>query len=111
MTIIKTVNFSSFCDAFIKADREKNFSYKGKRALFDYLENVSEDCGISFELDAIALCCEYDEGDYSEIAHNYRIDLSDCEDEDDKIQAVRDHLENESLIVNEDDGVFVYAVF
>lgn len=111
MAIVKTVYFSDFCDAFTEAGRENNFSYKGKRALFDYLEDLSDDCGKDFELDVVALCCEYSEGTYFEIAHNYRIDLSDCEDEDEKIETVREHLENESCIVGEDNGVFVYAVF
>ena len=112
MAIVKTVTFSVFCDAFVKADRGNSFSYKGKRALFDYLEELSVQCEKDFELDVIALCCDYNEDDYSEIAHNYSIDLSDCEDEDEKIEVVRDYLENETTIIGEDDdGAFVYAVF
>jgi hypothetical protein len=58
--IKQTVNFSQFCDSF--SDTYKNnFSYEGKRALFDYLEQLSEDTGEDIELDTIALCCEYTE--------------------------------------------------
>ena len=35
----QTVNFSQFCDAFKLMDRNGQFTYEGKRALFDYLEN------------------------------------------------------------------------
>ena len=36
--MIKTIGFCEFCDSF--SDTYKNnFSYEGKRALFDYLEN------------------------------------------------------------------------
>jgi hypothetical protein len=56
--IKQTVNFSQFCDSF--SDTYKNnFSYEGKRALFDYLEQLSEDTGEDIELDTIALCCDY----------------------------------------------------
>ena len=40
---------------------KNNFTYEGKRALFDYLENLEEDTGTEIELDTIALCCEYSE--------------------------------------------------
>ena len=58
--MIEYVNFSRFCDSF--SDTYKNnFSYEGKRALFDYLEQYEEDAGEKIELDTIALCCEYTE--------------------------------------------------
>ena len=41
--------------------REDQFTYKGKRALFDYLEEMSEGMDEPIELDVIALCCEYSE--------------------------------------------------
>lgn len=43
--IKQTVNFSQFCDSFSDTYKD-NFSYEGKRALFDYLEDLSEDTGI-----------------------------------------------------------------
>lgn len=60
--MIKTVNFSDFCDEFSKTETYKNnFSYEGKRALFDYLERLEEDTSNPIELDIVALCCEYSE--------------------------------------------------
>ena len=56
------VGFSQFCDAF--SDTYKgNFTYAGKRALFDYLEGLEEDTGEEIVLDTVALCCEYSEHD------------------------------------------------
>jgi len=60
--IFQAVGFSQFCDAFL-GDRNATFSYKGKRALFDYLENYSEETGEIVELDIVALCCDYTEYD------------------------------------------------
>ena len=63
--------FSQFCDSFSETYKD-NFSYEGKRALFDYLEQISEDMGEDIELDPIALCCEYSEySDADECAREY----------------------------------------
>ena len=107
-----TVTFSDFVDAFRHAGRQGTFSYDGLRALFDYLEEVERDIGKEFELDPIALCCEYAEDDAESIAEQYAIDLSDCEDDDDKEEAVQDYLaENTGLVASLPGGVFVYRQF
>ena len=107
-----TVTFSDFVDAFRLANRQGNFSYDGLRALFDYLEEVERDIGKEFELDPIGLCCEYAEDDAESIAEQYAIDLSDCEDDDDKEEAVQDYLqENTGLVARLPGGVFVYRQF
>jgi len=62
------------------------------------------------ELDVIALCCDYAEGSADEIASDYSIDLSDCDD-DEKEDAVREYLENHTSIVGETSTGFVYAKF
>lgn len=62
--MITIVNFSDFCDAFYKfEDRRDTFSYAGKLALFDYLEEYSENTGEHTVLDVIAFCCEFTEYD------------------------------------------------
>ena len=60
--MIKQVNFNEFCDWFSKSDSYKNnFSYDGKKALFDYLEEYEESTGEQIEFDMVAICCEYSE--------------------------------------------------
>jgi hypothetical protein len=59
----QTINFSQFRDAFNGSQYQNNFSYDGKIALFDYLEELEEDTGEEIELDIIALCCDYTEYD------------------------------------------------
>jgi hypothetical protein len=56
-----TITETTFKDAFTKANRGDNFSYEGLSALFDYFEQIEQDCGIDIELDVIAICCEYSE--------------------------------------------------
>ena len=57
----QSIGFCQFVDAFRACGRENQFSYAGKRALFDYLEEMAEDTGEEYCLDIIALCCEFSE--------------------------------------------------
>lgn len=52
----KTISLSDFQDAF-QAVRPNNFTRDGLEALFNYLEEVAPD----YDLDVIALCCEFTE--------------------------------------------------
>ena len=107
-----SVNFSQFCDAFSNMGREDQFSYDAKRVLFDYLEQYGEDTGEEVELDVIAICCEYSEETWEEIADNFSIDTSDCEDEDEGKQAVEEYLlDNTSVVGVLASNSIVYAQF
>ena len=65
------INFSQFCDAFGE-ERKNQFTYEGKKALFEYIEQYEEKTGTESELDIIALCCEYTEyEDLKELQNNY----------------------------------------
>lgn len=55
----QTVTYYAFEKAFHDCDRFDQFGYAALRALFDYLEELEEDCGAEFELDVIALCCDW----------------------------------------------------
>lgn len=107
----KSVNFSQFCDAFRDMGRNENFSYEGKKVLFEYLEQYEDDTGEEIELDVIALCCEYSEMTIDEVIDYYRIDVSKCDDDDDKEDVVREYLENHTSVVGEVSGGFVFAEF
>lgn len=109
-----TVSFTDFCDAFRSMDRNDNFSYEGKRAMFDYLDQYEADCGVELEFDVIALCCEYNEDHWQDIADNYGIDLSEFDEDDDesKMDCVKEYLEYRTQLVGElDNGCFVYGAF
>jgi len=69
----QTVTFNAFVDEFNRfEDRKDQFSYQGKRSLFEYLEYYEEDTGEQIELDIVALCCEFTEYDSLEEFHkNY----------------------------------------
>jgi len=60
----ETVTVYRFRDAFRQSDTYKNnFSYEGLHALFEYFEELEDDCGEEFEFDMIGVCGEYTEYD------------------------------------------------
>ena len=59
--MIETITEHTFIDTMTKKDN--GFSYDGSKALFDYLEQLEEDCDIKIEFDPIAFRCEYVEYD------------------------------------------------
>lgn len=85
------VNLYDFERAFVDRGREDQFTYEGKKALFEYLENYEEDTGEEIEFDVIALCCEYTE--YKNI-EEFRADYSseeyhNIEDIENKTQVIK----------------------
>jgi hypothetical protein len=106
-----TVNFYTFRAAFL-SQRPNNFSSEGLSALWDYFEEYEDSCGTEMELDVVAICCDFSEEKWQDIAQNYDIDLSDCEDDEEKAQKVQEYLEEEGAFVGEgEEGSFVYRCF
>ena len=56
-----TVTEFQFVDSFRAAGRESQFSRPALFALFDYLEDYEDSCGVELELDPIGICCEFAE--------------------------------------------------
>lgn len=92
----ETVNFSQFCDRFRDMGRNDNFTYSGKHALFDYLEEYEEGTGEEVELDVISLCCDYTEYEnLKELQENYT-DIESIEE-----------LEEHTTVIKVDDESFI----
>jgi hypothetical protein len=107
-----TIDFADFREAFRRYDRESSYSREGLMMLFDYFESYEEETGEEIELDVIAICCEYDENHWEDVAASYSIDLADFDDEEEKIEAVRDYLNDQTTLVGEPlFGTFIYTVF
>ena len=82
--IIETVNEHSFTEAF-RQIRPDNFSYEGQKALYEYLEDLSEDIGTPIELDVISICCDYSEYEsFEDLKKDYRYHFKD-------VESLRDH--------------------
>jgi hypothetical protein len=101
-------NASQFRDEFRAHNRGDQFSYEGLGLLFDYLEEIDPD----YDLDVIALCCDYSEENPEGIAKNYGFDLEGCETEADIAAAVLDYLHNQTSVVGvTSSGSIIYANF
>lgn len=75
----QTVTEYEFVNAFDKMDRGGSFTRTGRVALYEYLTELEEDCGIELDLDVIAICCDFTEyADEDEVRKAYGLD----EDED-----------------------------
>lgn len=100
-----TVTESMFKDAFVRMNRADNFSSAGLSALFEFLEDMEKDIGEEYELDVIALCCDFSEGHYSSIASDYGIDGD--------FDTLLEYLEGETLVIHadEDTGKILYRNF
>ena len=55
-----TINFNTFNDWFVEL-RPNNFSYDGRKALFDHLEQLEDELDQKIKFDPIVFCCEYSE--------------------------------------------------
>lgn len=105
-----TVNFSEFRDSFQEI-RPDNFSYEGLRHLFSWLEQYEEDTGEEVELDVIAICCDFSEDTFQNIADQYDFDLSQYETDEEKQEAVADYLSNQGVYVGEAGECIIYRNF
>jgi hypothetical protein len=117
----QTVNNTDFHSAFGYMNRLNNFTYEARNALFEYLEQLEEDTGVEYELDVIALCCEYSQDTWQNVADNYNIDLLPDEEYEDytleqvweaRQKIVKDYLEENTIVIDSfDDGTILYIVF
>lgn len=73
MAVVDTIyNGYQLQRLFEQCDRGNHFSYEGYDALFEYLDNFSDETGEDFKVDVIALCCDFTEYEsWEEIYDNY----------------------------------------
>lgn len=88
--MIKTLTFNDFVDEFARAGRKDSFTYKGKRLLFDYLEETDPD----YDLDVVELDCEYTEYYIDDLLEEYGVD-----DENDLTEVTIVSREGNTVIV------------
>lgn len=111
--IIQTITSETmFIEAFRKMDRMDNFSIDGLKALYEFLEDMSQDTGKDYKLDVIALCCDFSEESVENIVSNYSIDVEeDAEDYKDYVEEVVEALNNETFAIALDNGKILYQAF
>jgi hypothetical protein len=109
----QTVNFCDFCDAFRNHGRQDSFSHEGKRALFDWIEEIDEDCGRETELDVVALDCEFSEHASAldcikDMGYGFEPGWHDDDDGDDpRERNALEWLNNRTTVITFDGGVII----
>jgi hypothetical protein len=107
-----TVYLNEFRNYFNQI-RPDNFTYEGLEVLYDYLLGYEDSTGEEIDLDVIALCCDYCESTYEQIAKDYGIGEGEDLQPEDIPQAVIDYLNDNTTIVGElEDGkTIIYQNF
>lgn len=103
----KTITEHDFVQAFTAHNRENQFSVKARKELFQYLEECEAGSGTEFELDVVALCCEYTEYDSIKECVEAFSNLDEfemCESNDDYRDVFASYTQ---VIVWEDDCVLI----
>lgn len=111
MAIVLNVSETMFLETFRSMGRQEQFSYDAMRALYAYLEDMSDDIGQDVELDVVALCCEYTQESFDDVADNYSIDTSYAVDEDDRIELILQHLDENTSVIWHDGETVLFQVF
>lgn len=96
--MIKEITFSTFCDEFINSGRSNDFSYKGKKVLFNHLESLEEELGSQIELDIVGICCEYAEENLASVLSTCGLDTLE-------------ELEKRTRVLNVDGTNIIYEVY
>jgi len=88
-----------FVKRFDDYSRSENFSYEGRLALFEYLEECGES-SLGIELDVVTICCEYTEDTLGNLLIQY-----------DFIESL-EHLEDHTMVIPvPDNGTYIIQNF
>ena len=71
----QTIGYTEFYATFKAYDRLDNFPNGGLRVLWDWLEDYEQSTGEELELDVVALCCDFCQMSFKEIAWSYQLEL------------------------------------
>lgn len=93
----KDISKFEFMEEFRGCDRDNQFSYDALNALYDYLEEYDPE----YELDVIALCCDFSEDLFEDAIEVERDENGDIDVE----KAVNDLSERTVVIWHDDEAV------
>ena len=108
----QSVNLYDFERAFVTADMADNFSYHGKKALFEYLEQYEDDTAEQMELDVIGICCDFSEYKSAlEALQDYDRGVYESEeyDDTDAEEKALAWFEDQTTVLSFDGGVIIQA--
>jgi hypothetical protein len=100
---ISNIGFCSFCDGFSETYKN-NFSYEGKKALYDYLIEYEDSTNTEIEMDIVAFCCEFNEFEnieeyMGEYDYTTKIKKEDYQNDEDFKKAVFEYIEEKTTLI------------
>ena len=118
MALIEKISSSDLYNMACRMNRGDNFGYKGWNSIGDYLENLSDDIGEDVEVDIVGICCDYsmsesisdwweEYGDYSDIDSDEWEEM----DEKEKLDAIKEYLQDNTSIVCCDEDCIIWQAF
>lgn len=123
--IVQTITMSGFTAAFSAMGRDAQFTHYGLECLFDYLDEYAEESGKPYELDVIAICTEYTEHNSPAEFFDYDSDaaaewngIADDNgyfyagangNEDEKLDFIRDYLNDRTMVVCCEEDCILFA--
>lgn len=114
MGIKNEVSESEFIRGFEESQYKDNYSTNGLRALYEYLEDLSEDIGEDINFDVVAIACDFNEyKDVNEYLENYNtdIDREGYDDEKDYFEAVKEEIQDKTTFIKVDDDAFIIQAY
>lgn len=103
-----TITKNDFVQAFLtSSERKEQFSYDALGELFDYLDQLENECDQSTEFDMIAICCawcEYADLDAVIAAYSGSFTFNDGATDDEKAVEIREN----TTLIEFDGGVIIH---
>ena len=94
--IYQELNIHEFREAFHKMGRGEQFSHEALGALYDYFNDIGED----YELDVIAICCDfYEYKNVEGFSKDYGLDCKSWDDAREKTLVIE--LENGGAVIQD----------
>ena len=114
MPIVKTFDFYDFKREFQIYNKEDQFSDKALARIFYYLSECYSRS--DWEMDCIAICCEFQEMTYQDILQDYDVYTNDNMTNEELADQAREYLHDNTSLVGEyanDKGetVFIFVAF
>lgn len=111
--LYQRVDFGDFVESFERMGRQEQFSLKGLRKLFAYLEGLADERNEALQLDIVSLCCDFVE--YNDI-HTAWNDLAGAglpepEDKECKFKLLRGHLLCRTTVLSCTPDCILFAVY
>lgn len=88
-------------------DEYAGWSYNGAFALVEFLDELGEDCDTEYELDTVALRCEFSEwSDAINCVGNYSFE-PEGDDEEEKEESALNWLRDQTLVIEFNGGIII----